>query len=102
MAHATPSSITFDLAERWELQGARHPQREFVPFDEQYFALLPVALHEIGHVRGSPDLESHLPKPHRNHAETGTKNRFFESISHRHLKKTLSKTHLKQLFENTI
>ena len=44
---------TFDAAERWELSGKAHPHRGFVPFSEQYFRLLPVALHEIGHVSRS-------------------------------------------------
>ena len=52
LANATPSAITFDAAEKWELRGTKHRRREFVPWDEQYFQLLPVAVHEIGHVLG--------------------------------------------------
>mmetsp|Transcript_7945 Transcript_7945/g.17639 ORF Transcript_7945/g.17639 Transcript_7945/m.17639 type:complete len:807 (+) Transcript_7945:107-2527(+) len=52
LANATPSAITFDADERWELSSARHPHRAFMDWDDQYFTLLPVALHEIGHVLG--------------------------------------------------
>jgi peptidoglycan hydrolase-like protein with peptidoglycan-binding domain len=52
LARATSSSITFDKDERWELEGAPHPQRKFMDWDEMYFRLLPVAIHEIGHVLG--------------------------------------------------
>ena len=52
LAVATATSITFDDSERWELQGAPHRQRESRPWDEAYFSLLPIALHEIGHVLG--------------------------------------------------
>jgi len=52
LANATALSITFDADERWELQDAKHPHRAFMDWDEQYFNLLPVALHEIGHLLG--------------------------------------------------
>mmetsp|Transcript_26713 Transcript_26713/g.61493 ORF Transcript_26713/g.61493 Transcript_26713/m.61493 type:complete len:761 (+) Transcript_26713:81-2363(+) len=52
LANATASAVTFDADERWELDIGRHPHRTFMDWDEQYFALLPVALHEIGHVLG--------------------------------------------------
>jgi peptidoglycan hydrolase-like protein with peptidoglycan-binding domain len=52
LANATASSICFDCNERWELQGHKHPQRDFMDWDEMYFGVLPVALHEIGHVLG--------------------------------------------------
>jgi predicted Zn-dependent protease len=50
--------------EQWELlrvgapnttpngRAARHPHRRFLKGDEHYFALLPVALHAIGHCLG--------------------------------------------------
>lgn len=52
LAVATPSTITFDSAERWELSTKPDPRRDFIPWDEQYFKILPVAIHEIGHVLG--------------------------------------------------
>jgi len=52
LANATSSAITFDVDERWELQDAKHPHRGFIDWDEQYFKVLPVVLHEIGHVLG--------------------------------------------------
>merc|ERR1711966_191564 len=48
----TSCSITFDANERWELQGLKHPQRQFMDWDEMYFNFLPVAIHEIGHILG--------------------------------------------------
>lgn len=55
LAATTPSAITFDSAERWELMAAdgaaAHPQRSILP-DDYFFKLLPVALHEIGHLFG--------------------------------------------------
>jgi hypothetical protein len=52
LASATSSAVVFDMGERWELQDVKHPHRAFMDWDEQYFKLLPVALHEIGHVLG--------------------------------------------------
>ena len=52
LAVATASTITFDAAERWELRSAPHPHRGVLDWDEMYFQLLPVAMHEIGHVLG--------------------------------------------------
>jgi len=52
LANATPSSITFDSNERWELQCCPHPHRKFMDWDEMFFYFLPVAIHEIGHVLG--------------------------------------------------
>jgi len=56
LAEATPTSITFDSAEFWELQGKPHAHRATEPddfwADASHFELLPVALHEVGHVIG--------------------------------------------------
>jgi len=52
LAAATKSSISFDASERWELSSSRHPHREIFDWDEHYFKLLPVAMHEMGHVLG--------------------------------------------------
>ena len=54
VAGASASSITFDSAERWELSASgapAHPQRGMVS-DMYFFKLLPVAIHEIGHLLG--------------------------------------------------
>eukprot|EP00930_Biecheleria_cincta_P058977 TRINITY_DN44750_c0_g1_i1.p1 TRINITY_DN44750_c0_g1~~TRINITY_DN44750_c0_g1_i1.p1 ORF type:complete len:803 (-),score=137.81 TRINITY_DN44750_c0_g1_i1:402-2771(-) len=52
LAEARPDAIVFDSSERWEVTGAEHKHRQHLPWDELYFKLLPVALHEIGHVLG--------------------------------------------------
>ena len=52
LAIANAKGIVFDSAERWELQGVKHKQREWISWENEYFQLLPVALHEVGHVIG--------------------------------------------------
>lgn len=56
LATATPSDITFDRAEKWELAGRPHRRRAHDgpgdDFFDPYFAVGPVLLHEIGHVLG--------------------------------------------------
>merc|ERR1712098_250706 len=52
LAFARPDSITFDASEKWEISGRQHHLRAIFDWDEQYFAFLPVALHEIGHCLG--------------------------------------------------
>ena len=58
LANATASSVTFDAAEWWELQSVAHPRKGgFSTGDafwdaRSYFKLLPVAIHEVGHVLG--------------------------------------------------
>jgi len=49
-----PDAIIFDSSERWELTISQQPHRlrDVFDWDEQYFRLLPVALHEVGHVLG--------------------------------------------------
>eukprot|EP00316_Scyphosphaera_apsteinii_P007794 CAMPEP_0119302606 /NCGR_PEP_ID=MMETSP1333-20130426/4177_1 /TAXON_ID=418940 /ORGANISM="Scyphosphaera apsteinii, Strain RCC1455" /LENGTH=855 /DNA_ID=CAMNT_0007305011 /DNA_START=101 /DNA_END=2668 /DNA_ORIENTATION=- len=53
LAAVTENTLTFDSAERWELttSNEEHPQRGHLP-DEYFFKLLPVAVHEIGHLLG--------------------------------------------------
>jgi len=53
LAVAGVSSIAFDSSERWELcaGGSPHPQRVHLS-DEFFFKLLPVTIHEIGHLLG--------------------------------------------------
>ena len=45
LASATPSTLTFDFAELWVLQGTADPR-------PSSFFMLPVALHEVGHCLG--------------------------------------------------
>jgi hypothetical protein len=65
LADATPAGIAFDSAERWELHGAQSWRRQLAASDSiasgsgaafwanaSIFKLLPVAIHEIGHVLG--------------------------------------------------
>jgi len=53
LAEATPQSITFDASERWVLaEDGAQPTRKWVSWEETTFCLLPVAMHEIGHVLG--------------------------------------------------
>jgi len=52
LAKARPDAIKFDEEEKWELTGKPHPHRKVFDWDEQYFQLLPVAIHEVGHVLG--------------------------------------------------
>jgi len=53
LAYTHKLGVTFDAAERWELFDETHPQRSRGKFSGDYFfKLLPVALHEIGHVLG--------------------------------------------------
>jgi len=56
LAEATASSIRFDSAEAWEVQGVQHPLRKIAADDfwanASIFSVLVVALHEIGHVLG--------------------------------------------------
>jgi len=56
LAHATASGVTFDGTERWEVAGKPHKHRKFfkpeASFLNPFFKLLPVAIHEIGHVLG--------------------------------------------------
>ena len=46
------ATITFDESERWETEGGRHPKREMIPWEDHFFHILPVALHELGHALG--------------------------------------------------
>jgi len=56
LAYTSSKSITFDASERWELvrglRGKVHPDRTRLRDDFYFFALLPVAIHEVGHVLG--------------------------------------------------
>uniref|UniRef100_A0A7S3F7H3 Peptidase metallopeptidase domain-containing protein n=1 Tax=Haptolina ericina TaxID=156174 RepID=A0A7S3F7H3_9EUKA len=52
LAAASLGALVFDASERWELSGTAHPHRQVLDWDEEYFALLPVAIHEIGHALG--------------------------------------------------
>ena len=64
LVRARHDAISLDEMEQWELLrvgapnttpkglASRHPHRRFVKGDEHYFALLPVALHAIGHCLG--------------------------------------------------
>ena len=64
LVRARHDAISFDEMEQWELlrvgapnttpygRASRHPHRRFLKGEEHYFALLPVALHAIGHCLG--------------------------------------------------